>query len=124
MAAPSGRHAAALPEAALPLASRTSEGLQRLAELLLRQPPEGVARLAPALARLCSTALADPYTFRARGLLEGDSLRHAIARGRDVWFALSGLFPMLMSQAIHAPHTMCLSMSIARSAACPRVLKP
>ena len=77
--------------AVLPLASRTSGGLQRLAELLLRQSPEGMARLAPALRRLCSTALADPYTFKARGLLEGDSLRHAVARGRDVWFALSGL---------------------------------
>ena len=74
----------------LPLASRTSEGLQRLAELLLRQSPEDVVRLAPALRRLCSTALADPYTFKARGLLEGDSLRHATARGRDIWFALSG----------------------------------
>ena len=105
MAAPPGRQAAAPREAVLPLASRTSEGLQRLAELLLRQPPEGMARLAPALARLASTALADAYTFRARGLLEGGSLRHAVARGRDVWFALSGMFrvPMSPAQAIRAP---------------------
>ena len=48
-------------------------------------------RVPDALKRLVNTALADSSLFKARGILDVQgNLQQGLARGRNVWFALSG----------------------------------
>ena len=53
---------------------------------------QGAGKQVPdALKRLANTVLADSSLFRARSILdEQGDLQQGLARGRDIWFALSG----------------------------------
>ena len=81
---------------------------------------QGVGERVPdALKRLVNTALADSSLFKARGILDvqGD-LQQGLARGRSIWFALSGA--QRQSEAAHCVCTHKYSSSVVLTPDWPR----
>ncbi len=60
------------------------------------------------LRRLAKSAMGDPRTFKARGVLGEGNLQHGIASGFEVWFAFSGerppLAPLCYQEGIRCGH--------------------